>query len=117
MAVVIYRKGDTHTVNGIKCEAKRVSHKFFSGEPEPGWFFSPEEAYMEVVNDVQEEEQAEEVEEIKEEIHVDEKEAEKESMVIEGMDNDEIRLAAKNAGISTYNTSRIRTLKEKLKNV
>ncbi len=97
MAVVVYRRGNTHTVNGIRCELKIINHELFNGEPDPGWFFSPEDAYKEIDNGLQKEEN-------------EAKEEEKE------MSNEEIRTAAKDAGIENFDKARIGTLKEKLKN-
>ncbi|MCP4090299.1 MAG: hypothetical protein GY746_10960 [Gammaproteobacteria bacterium] len=105
MSVVIYRQGDTHTVNGVRCELKIVNHEFFTGQPEPGWFFSPEEAYKEIDHGVQ-----------KEEIEEPKAEEVKKVTAKKKTSNDKVRLAAKKAGIEDFDKARIETLKEKLKN-
>ncbi|MCP4144700.1 MAG: hypothetical protein GY752_05385 [bacterium] len=105
MAVVLYRQGDTHTVNGIRCELIRVDHELFTGTPDPGWFFSPEEAYKEIDNGVQKEESEEPKAEKVKKITAKKKTS-----------NDKVRLAAKKAGIEDFDKARIGTLKEKLKN-
>lgn len=98
MSIVLYRKGDTHTVRGIACELKIVSHEHFSGVPDAGWFLN--------VQDINKVGKTEEPQEIV---------VSEETKTIDGMDNDEIRVAAKMAGMRDYDTARIRTLKKKLK--
>lgn len=103
MSIVLYRKGDTHTVRGIACELKIVSHEHFSGVPDAGWFLN--------VQDINKVGKTEEPQEIESNVIV----VSEETKTIDGMDNDEIRVAAKMAGMRDYDTARIRTLKNKLK--
>jgi len=91
MSVVLYRQGNTHTVNGIDCELKLVRSRTFTGTPEEGWFLSPEEAYKES-------------EEIKAEV-----------LNYDKMSNPKIREHAKIANISKWKDARIQTLKDELK--
>ena len=40
MAVVIYRSGDSHHVNGVSCELKRVEASSLDGYLDDGWVMS-----------------------------------------------------------------------------
>ena len=73
MAVILYKKGNTHKVRGVKCEAcvcdeNSFQHMLDSGE----WFLSPQETLGEEVK--QETVVEETVEEITEEVEVEETE-------------------------------------------
>lgn len=104
MSIVLYRKGDTHTVKGIRCELKKIDPEYFSGVPESGWFLSVRD-----INKAVEPERAET------DVQAKEKTIPKDIKTIDGMDNDEIRIAAKLADMADYKTARIRTLKNRLK--
>lgn len=124
MSVVFYRKGNTHTVRGIKCELTVIRPEYFNGKLPEGWFFAPE--------DIVKGEEAEENLEIhiakarekmakKKDIDTDgmqegvKKEEDTEEVEEKVLKNPEIRQAAKDAGIENWKTARIETLKESLK--
>jgi len=94
MGVVLYRKGETHTVRGIKVEAQVFDAHLFEPNLNAGWCLSPEDVYKEV----KEPEQPEFEE-------VDTNGSGK-------LSNKEIRSAAERMGIEDYDTARIATLKE-----
>ena len=52
MGVVLFRKGETHTVNGIKCEFKIFDEYLFSSNLEAGWFLTPEECYADCQDEI-----------------------------------------------------------------
>lgn len=107
MGIVLYRKGNTHRVRDIDCELKVVKPEYFTGEPERGWFISPEEAYGEVENGVQEEIETEDTKETEEEVLT--------KPDYDKMSNKEIRSHAEKANIKNYKNARIQKLVEKLK--
>ncbi len=43
MAVILYKRGDTHEVRGIKCEAKRFSVNSLKSALSQGWVTRPED--------------------------------------------------------------------------
>lgn len=45
MSVVLYRKGNTHTIRGIKCEVGLFNHYEIEVQLKNGWYKSPKEAY------------------------------------------------------------------------
>lgn len=104
MAIVLYKKGNTHIIDGIKCDLKRVEPKYFTGKPDEGWFFSPREAYEEV-------KEAKEKPKAKTEAETSEKEV----LDYDSMNNKEIREHAEKAGFDDWHTARIQPLKERLK--
>ena len=106
MGVVLYRRGDTHTVRGVRCELKVVDSRHFSGTPDAGWFLN--------VRDIDKVEKPE-VKEVATDLIVEEPTVPETVKTIDGMDNDEIRVAAKMAKMNDYDTARIRTLKHRLK--
>lgn len=96
MGLVLYRKGDTHTVKGVLCELKVVDSATFTGQVEKGWYISvndidgiPEPKEPEVVKDL-------------EPVNIDELPSEK------------IRELARINKIEKFSTARISTLKGKL---
>ena len=115
MAVVLYRKGSTHIVRGVKCESCKFEPFELESQLKNGWHLSPEE----LCDDVQDDEEKES--EVKEEVEAEEDKEDKEVLekrakTIEDMDNDEIRELARTANIEKWETARIATLKRKLIN-
>ena len=98
MAVSLYKQGTTHTIRGTLCEMGRFLPDEVNDQLKNGWFKSPTDAYG-----LQVEEQPE-AEEIQTE----------EVLNLDGMSNKEIREAAKEAGIESWETTRIQTLKAEL---
>ena len=98
MAVLLYKQGTTHTIRGTLCEMGRFLPDEVHAQLENGWFKSPADAY-----DLQAEEEPE----------AKEIEAEPASS-FDGMSNKDIREAAKEAGIESWDTTRIKTLKAEL---
>ena len=47
MAVILYRAGNAHMVNGIKCEMQICNEYSYLHYLDEGWFYSPEECYAE----------------------------------------------------------------------
>lgn len=45
MACRLYRKGDTHEVRGIKCEAQKFEAHEVPVQLKNGWFTTPQAAY------------------------------------------------------------------------
>jgi len=98
MAVSLYRQGTTHTIRGTLCEMGRFLPDEVHAQLKNGWSKSPEGAYAP---------QAEEKPEAKE--------IEAEPVPsLDGMSNKDIRAAAKEAGIESWETTRIQTLKAEL---
>ena len=123
MGVVLYREGNTHTVRGLRVEARVFDDQLFEPNLGAGWFLSPEDVYAEpeeVIEAPEDEEQAEYKEEVEETIEEPEEAPElptKEKIDTNGsgkLSNKEIRAAAKSIGIDDYDSARIATLKEKL---
>jgi len=103
MGVVLYRAGESHTVNGIKVEAKIFDAYLFDSNLQAGWSLTPEEAYdipEEVIEAPEDEEQPTYEE-------VDTNGSGK-------LSNKEIRTAAERMGFDDYDTARISTLKERM---
>jgi hypothetical protein len=95
MAVALYKQGTTHTIRGVLCEMSIFKHDDIANQLKNGWFKSTKEAY-----ELQSEEPAEENKET--------------ALNFEYMSNVEIRDAAKKAGIESWETARIATLKTEL---
>lgn len=115
MGVALYRKGNTHNINGIDCEIKVVSSGIFNGTPDKGWFLS--------VVDINRPKMSKEAE-ANADLHIKlAREAIsnrnvkviilKKAKVLKG--NAKIRNDAKEAGIKDFDTARIQTLKDKLR--
>lgn len=100
MAVSLYRQGTTYKIRGVLCHMEKFQPDEIDIQLSNGWFKSPGDAYG-----VQVEEQ-EEAEKIKIE----------EVLNFKGMSNKEIRFAAQEAGIESWETARIETLKTELIN-
>lgn len=103
MAVTLYRKGDTHVVRGVTCESARFAVSSMAGALKGEWVANPKELVNS--NDEQVEEEASEEE--------SSEESEQAEEVKEPVLN-EVRLAAKAAGIVGYEKKRIATLKNEL---
>lgn len=43
MAIVLYRKGNTHNIRGVLCERQTFSRLSYKAALDNGWSFSPEE--------------------------------------------------------------------------
>lgn len=43
MAITVYKKGDSHVDNGIKCEIAIIEHTSLTGYLNNGWKMTPEE--------------------------------------------------------------------------
>jgi hypothetical protein len=109
MACLLYRKGDTHEWKGTKCEIGRFQAHEVDIQLTNGWYTSPEEAYEEVDDGLQEEE----IEEIE-----TEEEPENEAPIdYESFKTPELRLIAKEACIDNWKKARRSTLLNKLKEV
>lgn len=100
MAVSLYRQGTTHTIRGTLCEMDTFHPDDVHVQLQNGWFKSPKDAYG-----LQFEEQKE-TEEVKTE----------EVLNFEDMSNKDIRFTAQEAGIESWETARIETLKTELVN-
>lgn len=113
MSVSLYRKGTTHTIRGTLCEMGKFSPGEVHTQLKNGWFKSPGEAYG-----IQDEKaKADEETHHKEDpTQPDEEEATEDNRVLnlDDMSNKEIREAAKAAGIESWDTTRIKTLKAEL---
>ena len=128
MSVLVYRKGSTHTINGISCEMAKIEPKSLQPHIDAGWCLTVEDVYAEpnysepeeVIEAPEDEEQAEYREEVEETIEELEEAPElptKKEIDTNGsgkLSNKEIRAAAQNMGIDDWDTARIATLKEKL---
>ena len=105
MGVVFYREGNTHVVRGIVCEAMVLPHKLYRGKVPEGWYKKPE-----AINGLQEEEETEEEQERQEGIKLL-----LTDVVIDDLDNKELRIMARKCNIENWNDARFKTLRGKLK--
>jgi 8-oxo-dGTP pyrophosphatase MutT (NUDIX family) len=109
MAVTLYKRGNTHTVRGVGCKLGKFPPDEIDSRLASGWFFSPEEAW-----EAHEEKPLDfKVLEIKEAKEVERAKADP-ALNLDDMSNKEIREAAKEAGIESWDTTRIKTLKAEL---
>lgn len=90
MAIVLYRKGDSHVVRGVACEASRFEVSSLKNALAAGWVVDPSQ-----IDKAPTKEKA------------DTNNSGKLSV-------DEVRAAAKEAGIEGYDKKRIKTLKAEL---
>lgn len=107
MAVILYRAGNAHTVNGIKCEVQICNEYSYLHYLDEGWFYTPEECYAEKEQDKDDQAVLEDAQEESSKTE----EAEEESVLTD----DEIRAMAKESGISHWHTKSIGRLVEELK--
>lgn len=84
--ICLYRQGSSHTIRGHKCEAKRFAVGELETKLKAGWFTSPADAYAD---------------------QFDLNQSGK-------LSNEEIRKAARDAGIEKWKTARISKLKKEL---
>jgi hypothetical protein len=104
MGLVLYRNGNTHTVNGITCELKVVDSAAFTGTVEKGWFMSVDD--INVIEEIKEpvNEIVEVLEPIEEPFKIN----------IETLSNEKTRELSKLNKIKNFDKARISTLKGKL---
>lgn len=114
MAVSLYRQGTTNTIRGTLCEMGRFLPDEVHAQLKNGWFKSPGDAYA-----VQDEEAQADEKALHQEGPTPASEEEKTPEVrrvlnLDDMSNKDIRAAAKEAGIESWDTTRIQTLKAEL---
>jgi len=105
MAIILFKAGNSHKVNGIPCQIQVCNEFSYLHLLEQGWFYTPEECYAE-----EEEPELVEVPEIEEEAETTEEPMEAGEEPI-----DEIRAAAREAGISHWHNKSIERLVSELK--
>lgn len=88
--IALYKEGDTHIVRGIACEILRCKARQLADKLNEGYVTTPEELYKKPTKD------------------------EADANNSGKLSTNEIREAAKTAGIEDYNTKRIKTLKAEL---
>lgn len=118
MSVILYRQGNTHKERGVDCEIKLVKPKNFNGQPDEGWFLSPEAAYGVQEKKTDEEKQKEIAENLK--IHEQKaKEKRIKSLLIDvdidAVENKNLRILARKCSIDNWDDARFKTLREALK--
>ena len=52
MSVILYKAGDTHEIDGVKCEMKVFDEYLFKTNLDLGWCFSPADCYKEKDADI-----------------------------------------------------------------
>jgi hypothetical protein len=110
MACRLYRQGTTHVVRGIPCELQKFEAHEVPVQLLNGWFTSPQAAYEEVTDGLQEEKEKHE--------EITEKEEVIETIVdYDSLPTGELRLIAKDACIDNWKKARRQTLLNKLKEV
>lgn len=100
MAIILYRKGNIHKVNGIPCEYQICNEYSYLHLLERGWHYTPEECYAE------------------EKQEIDDKAAPRETPEKEESEDDlkeeAIRKAAKDAGIEHWWNKSVERLSSEL---
>ena len=109
MAIILYKPGDTYTSpKGIRCDIQICDPFSYLHLLKDGWFLTPEECYAKKETEQEAEPEAEEETE-------DEAEEEAtESVLVDPTPEDEIRAAAKAAGITGWWNKNIEKLKSEL---
>jgi hypothetical protein len=102
MGVVLYRKGSTHTIRGVECEAKVIDSRSFTGKAEEGWFLSEKDIDVKEKNE-EEKDTIKEVEEIKT--------GQKDEIL---MSDAELRKEAEKRGVKGWRRASIKTLRAAL---
>ena len=104
MAIILYKKGTMHKVNGIPCQFQICNEYSYLHLLEQGWKYTPEECYQEPEPDLVEvPEETEPIEPPEPELSEDE------------LKEDAIRSAAKDAGISNWYNKKIDRLVDELR--
>ena len=88
MSVLVYTKGDTHEVRGVKCKMSMVEPQSLNAHLSAGWVLDP----VELAED-------------------------SEKSQPKNADNKQIRAQAKDKGIDGWDKKRVNTLKEELGHV
>jgi hypothetical protein len=97
MAVILFKKGNTHKERGIPCQMQICNEYSYLHLLKQGWHYTPEECYAE------EEPELVEIPEVKEETETEEEPI------------DEIRVLARDAGISHWHNKSINRLTKELR--
>lgn len=105
MAIQLYRKGNTHVVQGIECELCNFPVNKLEQRLSEGWFKTPQE----IENGVQQQQENEDGQDVQSEFKEEDQE-ESESVSVSTESLNPIRLKAKEAGIEGWDTKRIKTL-------
>ena len=110
MSVILYKPGNTRKVRGVPCDILVCDEYSYLHNLEQGYFYSPEECYAEKEDEAEPEETEQEAEpEAEEETETDE------PVLVDPAPEDEIRAAAKAAGIKSWHNKRIERLVKELK--
>lgn len=112
MGVVVYRKGGTHVVDGIKCEQTIIDPNSLPGHLAGEWVIDPKELYLDyVAPDVTEGTDGEVAGTGEDTGDGDGDGGEEDKPPTE---SELVRAAAKDAGIEGWDTKRIKTLRKAL---
>ena len=103
--IQLFKKGNSLTVNGIRCDMQTVNEYSYLHLLKQGWFYTPEECYQET-----EQPELVEVPEIEQETTIPEPELSEDELK-----EDAIRAAAKDAGISNWYNKKIDRLVDELR--
>lgn len=116
MSIILYKAGNSKKVRGIRCDYKVFDESSYLHNLDQGWHYSPEECYAKSEEEVVDEEETEGVdqEESPEDETEDEAQEDAES-VVDPAPEDEIRTAAKTAGLSHWHTKSVDRLIKELK--
>ena len=111
MSVVLYKAGNTHEIDGIKCEMKVFDEYLFTSALEIGWNLTPEGCY-------EKEEQKESEETAAEASEEDENQEKvltlKENKYYGDLTTDEVRKIAKDKGIKHWHNKNIDKLRKEV---
>ena len=108
MAVILYKPGNSKKVRGIPCDILICDEYSYLHNLEQGYFYTPEECYAEKEDEETDPEKTDEENESP-------PEGEKAEGELLTTDENEIRAAAKLAGISHWHTKSLKRLTSELK--
>lgn len=111
MGVILYKAGDSHVINGIKCHLEVFDEYSYLHNLENGWFYSPEECYAEE-NETEKEKSTEKEPDHKESPEKTGDESGERVLTLE----ETLRAKAKDAGIKSWWIKSIANLEKELAN-